>query len=297
MMTYFPEIVEIELTRDCNLACLMCQRQVVRRTTGQSQLAPELLQLVLSQCVDRPLQINLGGLGESLLHEGLPHLFELIKQHNSEILTGFNTNGLLLKEPLFDWLLDGRVDHLTISLNAPDAAGYKWLVGSDTYDRIARQADHFLRVKGQGNKPLTSVHTFALPGFADRNRAFVERWTEIADFVQERELGNWGGVLQLDRFRVPHRQLGVCDRPWVSLAIDLDGGYHRCCASFALVKPQHSVHDICVEDYWNGPYVAAMRETMLSGEIPVNDICRNCSGRSIPANTLIERQAYSESRT
>jgi len=287
----FPEILEIELTRRCNLACKMCQRTVVEAAASDRELSETLLATILSQCSGHSPQINLGGLGESLLHKNLPRLFAMIKTHDRTIRTGFNTNGLLLTNALDDWLLDGRVDYLSISLNAPDAPGYRRLVGSDVYAKIVRRARAFLRRKGRGSKPLTTVHTFRLAEFAERNVEFVREWRELADFVQQRELGNWAGTVDRSIFGAEPLVLGLCDRPWLSVAIDVDGGYHRCCSTFAIEKPRHSIYDVTVRDYWLGTQMNAQRRQMTRGMFEEASPCKRCSGRAIPANTVIERAA------
>ena len=154
-----------------------------------------VLDTVLDQCCGHSPQINLGGLGESLLHSGLPCLLARIKRSNRAIRTGFNTNGIGLAPAAFDWLLDGRVDYLSISLNAPDAASYQWLVGAPVYNRLASQTRIFLEAKGKGIPPLTTVHVFALPRFAATNSRVSCQWESLADFVRVRRLGNWGGFI------------------------------------------------------------------------------------------------------
>jgi hypothetical protein len=261
----FPRILEIELNRHCNLACRMCQRQVVRAPSSPGLLESRVLDEVLAQVGDRSPQINLGGLGESLMHPGLPSLLADIKRHNPAIATGFNTNALLLDRSRWPWMLDGRLDYLTISFDAPDAAAYRWLIGADAFSQVASHARQFLLRKGKGRPPLTTVHTFNIPEFAQGNRDFAAEWSDLADFVQVRALGNWAGTVDLGAFGVTPPPLGKCDRPWLSLAIDLNGGYHRCCASFALTKPSASVFDTSIASYWGAAEAAALRESMERG--------------------------------
>lgn len=285
----FPEIVEVELTRRCNLECRMCQRQVVRAPADEADLREDLLGAILDGCAGHAPQINLGGLGESLLHGDLPRLFAMIKAHDPRIRTGFNTNGLLLSDTAADWMLDGRVDFLSVSLNAPDAPGYRRLTGRDAHAGVVRRARAFLRRKGRGNRPLTTVHIFRLPAFAESRDVFLREWEELADFVQERELGNWAGMIDRAAFTPAPLVMGLCDRPWLSLAIDLSGGYHRCCATFALEQPRTTIHETGIREYWLGQRMKEQRDEMLSGRFGEKSPCGSCSGRAIQSNTAIER--------
>ena len=190
-----------------------CQRQVLQTVRRDAALEARVLDEVLAQCAGHTPQINLGGLGESLMHRSLPNLLKRIKRHDVRLATGFNTNGAALRKSKWTWLLDGRVDYLSISLNAPDADGYRWLVGSHLYRRIALQARRFLEAKGRGNPPLTTVHVFALPRFAAKTPQFVEEWRPLADFVQVRRLGNWAGKVDIAEFDATLAPLVACDRP------------------------------------------------------------------------------------
>jgi hypothetical protein len=288
----FPAVLEIELNRRCNLGCRMCQRQVVQAAARMGALDFAVLDMVLGQCAGHAPQVNLGGLGESLLERRLPLLLERIKRHDGSLTTGFNTNGMALQKRSWPWLLDGRVDYLTISLKAPDADSYRWLIGSDAYLRIERQARRFLEAKGCGRPPLTTVHVFALPRFAAATPAFVERWQGLADFVQVREFGNWAGKVDTTDFGAVLPRLGRCDRPALSLAIDVDGGYHRCCATFAFVQPRTSIFEVPIADHWQGAEMQQLRHDMRTLEFSASHPCRSCSGRAIPANTTIERAAH-----
>ena len=84
--------------------------------------------------------------------------------------------------------------------------------------------------------------------------------------------------------------LDRCDRPELSLAIDLDGGYHRCCASFAILQPAESVFDMPIADWRGDTWRLCGRK--CAGAFSAGSPCRDCSGRAIPANTVIEHAAF-----
>lgn len=273
----------------------MCQRSVRLPEAGGRRLERRLLDRILQCCQGHSPQLNLGGLGETLLHPELPDLLAAIKEASPAILTGMNTNGTLLTEEVFEWLCDGRLDYLAISLNAPSREDYLRLCGSDRYNEVCANARRFLARKGVGNKPLTTVHTFGIPAFKIANRSFVHRWQELADFAQVRDLGNWGGLVKTQRFGVSHArslETGVCDRPWRSIAVDLDGRYHRCCAAFTVEKGFGSVWETPIGTYWNGAAMLCWRRSMAQAAIARGDICHGCSGRNIRSNSALEIEHY-----
>lgn len=290
----FPQVLEIELTHQCDLHCRMCQRHVVRQHNRWDHLQGDMLDAILEQCQNRTRQINLGGMGESLLHPRLPYLLLRIKRADSKILTGINTNGQHLVQKHWGWLTDGRLDYLEISLNAPTPTDYQWLTGNDRYLELEGKIQAFLNHKKVGQRPLTTVHSFDIPPFDQENQNFLQRWRPWADFVQLRPLGNWVGSVDTSPYGVVHRPEGVCQRPWNSLAVDMTGGYYRCCGTFALETPRYSLQNTSMECYWHGPEMTSWRNQMEQGVFEENNRCQSCSGRKIPPNSEIEQRHLPE---
>ena len=293
-MKKFPEIIELELTSKCNKKCRVCQRQFIV-SEYNDDLNVNTLKIILLQIEKRKCQINLGGLGESLLVSNLCEILGLIKSHNPNILTGINTNGVLLTEDKYSWLTDGRLDFFTISINAPDYDGYHFITDDVDYDIVCTNAMNFLKVKGKNNKPHTTVHCFNIPHFWGKIEDFKNKWERFADFVQIRDLTNWAGTVPVEKFGVEARLNGICERPFVSIAIDTNGTYHNCCGSFYLDKSTHNINDISIEDFWNSDTLQHFRKIMRNGTISPDHTCFNCSAKSISPNTLIERNTMSNS--
>jgi len=286
----FPNIIEMELTMRCNKTCSICQRSHVSPRQLRSDLDIALVKTVVAQALGKKVQINLGGLGESLLVRQLPDILAAIKSFDNSILTGFNTNGLLLTREKYPWLIDGRLDYFTISINAPNSEGYRWLVGDDTYELVCANAEDFLSFKGKGEHPYTTVHCFDLPRFRRYLATFVERWSLFADHVQVRPMTNWASTLLVDEYGIRPNSGGICERPWRSLAIDTGGGFHRCCASFLLCEATARIQDISISDYWKGREMGAIRAAMRMGCFDERNICTDCNAKSILLNTLIEHR-------
>lgn len=290
MNTAFPEILEIELTSRCNKKCAMCQRQWMEYQNVREDLSRTLIDKVLKDVRDREIQINLGGLGEGLLVEQLPLFFKRIKEHNPQIKTGFNTNAKLLTEDKYEWMLDGRVDYLSISLDAPAKEEYEWLIQDKDFELVVRNSEKFLqRKKETGSNLHVTVHCFHLPRFEKYIPEFINQWKDKCDFVQVRELVNWAGVVPVSEFGIEASCKGICKRPFVSLAIDTEGRYHKCCGTFYLEHDCESIWNHTIEQYWNGKQMEEFRKTMLREEFSENSPCKNCTARSILPNTLIEQ--------
>ena len=289
----FPEILEIELTSKCNKKCGMCQRQWMDFTNIRDDLSFELLDKVLENVGDREIQINLGGLGEGLLVDELPLFFDRIKKYNNKIKTGFNTNVKLLTESKYEWLLDGRVDYLSLSIDAPTKKEYKWLIQDDDFDIVIENSKNFLAYKKSVNSILhVTVHCFNLPRFKKYIPDFIKYWDDKCDFVQIRELVNWAGVVPVEKFGIIKNCNGICKRPFVSLAIDTEGKYHKCCGTFYLEDDCDTIWNQTIEDYWNGSKMKNFRYDMLNNRINSNSPCSNCTARGILPNTIIEHESH-----
>ncbi|MDO4481322.1 MAG: radical SAM protein [Bacillota bacterium] len=290
MAIEFPEIIEIELTSRCNKKCIMCQRQWMDFTNVREDLSMGLLEKVLEDVDDRDVQINLGGLGEGLLVKELPQFFAAIKKHNRKIKTGFNTNGKLLTEAEYNWILDGRVDYLSVSLDAPAEKEYEWLIQDNDFNLVYENCEKFLMQKQRSGSNLhVTVHCFNIPRFQKYIPGFIDRWKDKCDFVQVRDLVNWAGVVPVSEFGVEENCSGICKRPFISLAIDTEGNYHKCCGTFYLEDDCEKIRNKSIEDFWNGEEMEKFRTAMLNNDFPDSSPCAKCSARSVLPNTVIEQ--------
>lgn len=111
--TYFPFLVMINVTNQCNLRCSYCFAQFYKR--DEEELNTEQIFSLIDELKDLGTQrIALSG-GEPLLRKDLPEIIKYIKSKGIEC--GLNSNGILVPVKINDIKL---VDSICISLDGPE---------------------------------------------------------------------------------------------------------------------------------------------------------------------------------
>jgi MoaA/NifB/PqqE/SkfB family radical SAM enzyme len=105
--------IQVEVTSDCNAACIYCPRTVYRSLWQDRQLSMEAF-MKLAPAFKRTRHIHLQGWGEPFLN---PHFFEMVAVAKAAgCRVGTTSNANLLDEKLIGQLVESRVDILALSL-------------------------------------------------------------------------------------------------------------------------------------------------------------------------------------
>jgi MoaA/NifB/PqqE/SkfB family radical SAM enzyme len=131
----FPEALQVEVTNECNLSCVMC----VRRTWRNQRFAhmdPALFRKVFDEASGRVRRAALYGFGEPLHHPEFPELVKYAREalgDSAYLLTV--TNGTLMTPQVARRVFDAGLDEVAFSVDAPEVGLLSRIrVGSSSYD-------------------------------------------------------------------------------------------------------------------------------------------------------------------
>jgi pyrroloquinoline quinone biosynthesis protein E len=131
-MTPRPLSLLCELTYRCNLQCPYCYNPIALRAHSE-ELTTEQWCDVLRQAADvGVVQTHLSG-GEPTLRGDLATIVEAASRLG--LYTNLITQGTFLDDALLDRLLEAGLDHIQISLQAPEAALADAIAGASVHDR------------------------------------------------------------------------------------------------------------------------------------------------------------------
>ena len=106
---------QIEVTRKCNLDCLICPSRLFPK---KEDMSFETF-LKISEYFDKTDMIHLQGWGESFLH---PEIIEMIRIAKEHAKTGLTTNGSLLKK-FCEEIVELQLDYIAVSISGPETQG------------------------------------------------------------------------------------------------------------------------------------------------------------------------------
>lgn len=131
----FPEVLQVEVTNECNLSCVMC----VRRTWRNQRFAhmdQALFRKVFDEASGRVRRAALYGFGEPLCHPEFPELVRYAREalgDSAYLLTV--TNGTLMTPQVARSVFDAGLDEVAFSVDAPEVGTLSRIrVGSSSYD-------------------------------------------------------------------------------------------------------------------------------------------------------------------
>ena len=152
---YQPELVKIETTTRCNLACRFCghawgvawakglagfpadgqeEREFLKacRRSGRD-MSLETFQHILSQ-FPYMSRLDIQGLGEPLINPAFLSMLELSAQQKAQVQ--FYTNGTLMSPEISRKLVDFQVAEISISLDGASARVYEFIRRGAQFDRV-----------------------------------------------------------------------------------------------------------------------------------------------------------------
>jgi radical SAM protein with 4Fe4S-binding SPASM domain len=156
-----PLALEMDITNQCNLRCVMCSfshpsyYSVPRRHLSVAKFTE-----LAAQLFDRVHRVSLSYGTEPLLHKDIEQFFAILSRHRVPY-TFMNTNGLLLRESLIESMVEHGFSSLFVSVDAATPEMYERIrVGGD-FAKLMRNLELLRATK----RRLGVEHPSLLMGF------------------------------------------------------------------------------------------------------------------------------------
>ncbi len=144
-----PIALLAELTHRCPLHCPYCSNPI-ELTRRSRELELEIWQSVFAQAAMLGvLQVHLSG-GEPALRHDLPAIVRAARQ--AGLYSNLVTSGVMLERETISACVDAGLDHVQLSVQAPDADTADWMVGRSGVHATKREVARWV---GAAGLPLT----------------------------------------------------------------------------------------------------------------------------------------------
>ncbi len=263
-----PEIVQIESTNICNARCVFCPRDEMHRKQGVMDDA--LFRKVADECAALGIRhVRLHNFGEPFVDRDLAGKVAYAKQQGiAEV--GVISNGSLIDERVARAVVEAGLDAINISVDASGRDVFERTRVGLKYDRVIANIERLVRIRGElGRTHPKLILSFVRQGDGEDERAFIERWSRVADKIHITDIHNWAGTLGRESaVRYP------CYRQWLTFTVLWDGRVSLCCADFDGKVTLGNLRTSSIRDIWNSEAYRAVRREHLETGGP--DICRAC---------------------
>ena len=278
----------------CNHSCIFCP-QSVQKPKKARWLDLNILRKVMSEMPEEGIQIGLSSYSETIAAPNLLEALRIMKEIRPKLRIAMASNGTLFREQLFSDLMDAGLDHYSYSFDSATREDYVKLMQKDDFDVVWRNLERLveLREKKQ-SKMIVTTHIMAFQGREADFEKFESYWKDKVDFVQWRQVGNWGGDnwglerRMADAGFIPTHKTPEKRYPCFSIMhhfkLQYDGFYYPCVA--AVPDYEKDLENHCVpnlghasEITWSEAWARldGMRRAHLEGRWDDYEACRTCN--------------------
>jgi radical SAM protein with 4Fe4S-binding SPASM domain len=273
----YPVELIIEPTNYCNLNCIMCPRDRMKRKIGMMDLS--LFKKIIDESKNYVEFIYLHLFGESLFHKDIFRMITYAER--AGINVGLSTNVTMLSEKNTFNLLNSNLHLLILSLDNPSKDAYnKIRVGGD-YEKIEKTIIYFLNeLEKFKYKPEVVLQMIDLDCSRAEQNLFKNKFSKYSSIhVKMKGFCDWAGQVEeinkLVSSKAPLGSNSKCFEPWRALTIYWDGTVVPCCNDFDGAYIRGNMRKSNIKEIWNGAFMQEFRKSHLVDKSQMN-LCKSC---------------------
>ncbi len=281
----FPNELNLEITNNCNLACIMCPRPNMKRRVGSMEY--DLFKRIIDQVREHvDLVYIAGGLGEPTLHKRLGEMITYARV--AGVRVGLSTNATLLNPGICQAIFDARPDLILLSLDGATKEIHEKIRVGSNFEETMSKVEYFLKEKHLKN--LKQLYTIVQMIYMSENKiemdSFRKRWLSYKGIneIRMKKYIHLQGASEYpeNNSAVIKNQYKSCILPWRQISISWDGKAAICCRDLDYTEQigDAAVHSI--PEIWNSEKMVNYRKLIATGNKKKISICKNCPG--IPTN-------------
>lgn len=268
----FPFIVDIELTNHCNLKCLFCGQQNMKRKKGF--MTKKIFKKVVDECVEYNTPIRLIRWGEPFLH---PKIIEYCRYIKKKLLLHITTNGLLLNVDNMQALVSMEVDSIIFSFQGATKPGYEQMRG-EHYDLLERNIKKLLKIRGEAKKPYIQISSTMTNEPQKQINAFIKKWSIVdAVAIGKTNLSRIPVCSEVKKQETIKHKYRPCTEIYQKLSVDWDGKISCCCSDWDRFMMVGDIKNQTLCEIWNkSNQLKTFRKILDDMGHSMLPMCKNC---------------------
>ncbi|HLC64646.1 MAG TPA: radical SAM protein [Candidatus Nanoarchaeia archaeon] len=237
----FPFLVDIELTNFCNLKCLFCGQQAMRREKGF--MSEEVFRKVIDECAQHNAPVRFIRWGEPFLHEKIIEFGSYAKSKNVPV--HITNNGQAIRESDMAGIIEHEFDSIIFSFQGATKAQYEVMRNNNNYDKLKANILRLVELRGDKPKPFIHVSSTMTNDSKEEIESFVNYWRHIVDSVgigktnlslltasQIKSLEVVGKIEVLKQQETVKKEYRPCTEVYQKLSVNWDGKVTCCCGDY-----------------------------------------------------------------
>lgn len=276
----FPDIVLLDATTRCNLACTHCPNRALAKHDGfLGDMDIDLYHKIVDEVAThadtwfRPMNC-----GEPLLRRDMPAMIRYAKEQGIRNV-GITTNGTLLNTAMRRHLVQAGLDQLEVSLDAATPGTYEKIRQAPLFDLVVGNTLSYLEEAKQVDNGRQVVVSFIVQA-ANRHEVstFVSFWSGKADAVLIRDYHQHNNLVSSEArvYSHPFKYRHPCPYVFERVVIDYQGRVRFCCADWETEFPLGDLRVHGLEEIWQGDRYRELRRQHIAGTFD-HPYCLRCT--------------------
>ena len=266
----FPYIIDIELTNNCNLNCIMCYRNIMKRDRGY--IEEDIFNKVIDECSNYDVGIRFIRWGEPFLHPRIVEFCRRVKYTENPL--HITTNGLLLNTSLMKNIVNIGVDSIIFSMQGSTKEEYERMRNNNKYDTLISNVDKLIEIRGDKEKPYIHISS-TMTGKDNKEdiEKFKNYWDNKVDSVGV-------GITNMSRFNKEDIQKKIhkpCKEVYQRLNVDWDGTISACCEDYDRLLSIGNIRNNTLYNCWNNNSLLNSYRCILNNrKFSSLTLCKDC---------------------
>lgn len=272
-----PLCLQIEVTNKCNINCICCSRDVMKRETGYMDY--DLFRKIIDDAADCGVKrVHLYLHGEPFLHPRIAEMIRYTKRQGLGITLA--TNGTLLDKSRIAEILQAEVnnaDHLMFSVLGYSKAVHERVMRGVKHENVLENIHDFVEMRKERriNGPVLETVMYLMPENREEELSFARYWRNVVDHVRrvgeiKQQFSQYGNSEVL-----PQRKVS-CKNVWERMTIFWNGDVTLCIADLDGECNFGNLRDSGIREIWNSPAMLDIREKHEAKQFESLALCSNC---------------------
>lgn len=277
----FPTEVLIDVTSQCNHACVFCANQ---KLPDRTRMSPDLIRRVLQEAFDNGVtECGLYATGEPFLIKDLDEHIGLAKKIGYRYVY-ITTNGAAATPERAKAAVDAGLDSIKFSIHAGTAETYHKIHGKNDFARVMANLEWVARYRKTSGKQFRIYVTMVI---SDLNRhevdllrqlttPHIDEWDPhlLTNSCGTMPENNDIGYIEPENIRGRNKS-GTCFQPFKSFTVTPEGLVSACVLDYQNALIVGDLRKNTLAEIWDGPVYREFRRRHLEGRTK-GSICHNC---------------------
>lgn len=181
MLGFRPLNMEIDITNNCNLRCVMCNFSDPRYyKVKKTEVSVEKFRELASQVFPRMNKVSLSYGAEPLLHRRIDQLMAVLAEYKVPY-TYMHTNGLLLRRSSIEAMIENGFSSLSISIDAATKENYEKIRIGGNFEKLIANLQLLKQIKAEhgAEYPTLSLNFVIMRQNMHEMPAFIDMAAEL----------------------------------------------------------------------------------------------------------------------